>query len=419
MNWPLDEYIGKNVVFVGAGQGRAMAGVESFLSSRSQMKSFTGLDKMTGNGSLDFLRKYDEKSTIFIKNEAIPGTEMPVAYTTPMQLFFSLIPLTGATTIGITGSKGKSTTTALTAHILEAAGKQVLAGNIGVSPLPALDSATKETYFVLELSGYQLSDMQVSPHISACTNLYNDHTDWHGSLTEYWEAKHNIMRFASTDDVFIYNPNFPLMRQWADAAACRCIAINPHGQLDLSKASLYGDHNRLNALIARQIGHECGISDELSQAAINSFAPLRHRMQVVAVKNGVTYIDDAIGITPESTLAGLAAISERFGPVSCLLLGGQDRNYDFRELMQTISKSPVQNLVLFPNTEAKMKACFPETYHPNILETSSMDEAVAFAAKQAAAGSVVLLSTAAPSYTIWKDFEEKGDQFQSAVNQLS
>jgi UDP-N-acetylmuramoylalanine--D-glutamate ligase len=419
MNWPLDEFTGKDVIFVGAGKGRAMVGIENFLRSHAQIKSFTGVDKVVGDQPLGFLRTYDNKKTVFVKNEGIPGAEMPVAYITPMQLFFSLVPLTGATTIGITGSKGKSTTTALTAHMLERGGKKViLAGNIGISPLTALDSATKDTFFVLELSSYQLSDMRVSPHISACTNLYNDHTDWHGSLAEYWEAKHNIVRYSTADDVFVYNPDFTLLRDWAKTAKCRSIAIDPNEKLDLSKAHLFGGHNRLDALIARQIARECGVTDDVCQAAINTFKPLSHRMQVVATKNDVTYIDDAIGMTPESTLAGLKAISEKFGPIGCLLLGGQDRNYDFAELMQKVAESRIPNLVLFPNTEAKMKTGLPESYHPDILETTSMNEAVAFAAKHAPTGSVVLLSTAAPSYLLWKDFEDKGDQFQAAVRGL-
>jgi UDP-N-acetylmuramoylalanine--D-glutamate ligase len=420
MNWPLEEFDGKEVIFVGKGRGRSMAGIETFLREHARIKSFTGVDKDASDEPLGFLRKFDSVSTVFIKNEGIPGTEMPVAYITPLQLFFKIVPLSEATTIGITGSKGKSTTAALTAHILQTAGKSVvLAGNIGISPLSALDSATKDTFFVLELSGYQLSDLRVSPHISACTNLYNDHTDWHGSLEEYWEAKHNIMSHAGPRDTFIYNPDFPLLREWSQKASCRCIPIDPSEQLDLSNSHLFGDHNRLNALIARQIVRECSISDDVCQMGINSFETLKHRMEVVAVKDTITYIDDAIGMTPEATLAGLEAITDKFGQIGCLLLGGQDRNYDFKEVIGGVAKAHVPSLVLFPDTEVKMKACFPDDYHPAVLETKSMKEAVVYASQNAPSGSVVLLSTAAPSFSLWKDFEEKGDQFQAAVSDLS
>lgn len=420
MNWPLENFSGKDVVFVGAGKGRAMAGVQEFLTRNASLKSFTGIDKQAGDKPLGFLLDYDTSRTMFIKNEGIPGQEMPVPYTTAMQLFFELVKQTGATTVGITGTKGKSTTTALTAHILKSAGRDVvLAGNIGVSPFEGLEGATNKIIFVLELSSYQLSDLKVSPHISACLNLYNDHTDWHGSLDKYWEAKHNIMRFAGDQDVFIYNPDFPALKDWADNANCKTVAIDTSERLDISKAKLFGEHNRLNALIAREVARQFNIDDETTLAAINSFEPLRHRMQLVATKNNRTFIDDAIGMTPESTTASLKAVSQKFGQIGCLLLGGQDRNYDFSELMKFIASQKIPKLVLFPDTVKKMQAAIPADYQPEIYEISDMAAAVKWAADNAPQNSVVLLSTAAPSYSLWRDFEDKGDQFQTAVRGLN
>ena len=419
MTFDLHEFDGKNVVFVGAGKGRAAEGVEAFLKAHATIQSFTSVSRRPGDEPYGFVRDYDPATTVFIKNEGVPGTAVPVPYTTPMQLFFRLAHANGLTAVGITGTKGKSTTTALTAAILKHAGKPVvLAGNIGTSPLPALAEATPDTIFVLELSSYQLSDMTISPRVSACINLYNDHMDWHGSLENYWEAKRNIMRFAGPDDVFIYNPGFPALQEWADTANCKTIAINPFEQLDLSEAKLYGEHNVLNALVAREIARQFGVDDAVSLDAINTFEPLRHRMQTVAVKNGRTYIDDAIGMTPESTTASLRAVTEKVGPVGCLLLGGQDRGYDFTEVMKVIAGLNIPHLVMFPETEAKMKAAMPDGYQPAIFETQSMTDAVAYANEHAPEGSVVLLSTAAPSYVLWKDFEDKGDRFQDAVNAL-
>lgn len=417
----LADFSGKDVVFVGAGKGRAMAPIKDFLERQGNIKSFVGVDKQPGEAPLDFLQEYDQSQTIFVKNEGIPGHEMSVLYCTAFQLFFSLVAATGASTVGITGTKGKSTTTALTTHILQKTGKDVImAGNIGVgSPFDALERATPDTIFVIELSSYQLSDLTVSPHISACINLYNDHVDWHGSLEAYWEAKHNIMRFAGPDDVFIYNPDFPALRQWADAASCRTIAIDPSENLSLANATLFGDHNRLNALVAREIARQFGVDDATSQQAIDSFSPLRHRMDIVATKHGRTYVDDAIGMTPESTLASLKAVTEKVGPVGCLLLGGQDRGYDFSTLMQAIAGFNIPHLIMFPNTEAKMKGALPVGYQPEIYETQDMQDAVRYAAEHAPEGSVVLLSTAAPSYLLWKDFEDKGDRFQEAVAGLN
>jgi UDP-N-acetylmuramoylalanine--D-glutamate ligase len=428
MKFDLTEFEDKDVVFVGVGKGRAAVGVQQFFEQHGRLRSFTGVDKLPktsedpdqpGDGPLEFLRSYDPATTVFIKNEGIPGTEMPVPYTTALQLFFRLAATAGVQTVGITGTKGKSTTTALTAAILQHAGlPTVLAGNIGVSPLPALAEATPATIFVLELSSYQLSDLHVSPHISACINLYNDHTDWHGSLKNYWEAKRNIMRFAGPKDIFIYNSDFAALREWAADADCETIAIKTTDKIDLNGAKLYGQHNMLNALVAREIARQFGVDDAVSLEAIRQFAPLRHRMQTVATKDGHTYIDDAIGMTPESTMASLVAVTEKYGPVGCLLLGGQDRNYEFIQLMQAIANYDIPHLVLFPETEAAMKTAMPPNYHPEIHYSRSMTDAVAYAAKHAPKSSVVLLSTGAPSYILWKDFEDKGDQFQAAVNAL-
>lgn len=420
MKFNLPEFAGKDVVFVGMGKGRSMAGLEELLRVHGHIKSFAGVHRRHEDAELyGFLRDYDPATTIFLKNEAVPAELMPVPYTTIWQLFFRLAHDNNLITVGITGTKGKSTTTALTAAILQRAGKDaVLAGNIGTSPWEALNEAAPDTIFVLELSSYQLSDLTVSPHISACINLYNDHTDWHGSLERYWEAKHNIMRFAGPDDVFIYNPDFEALREWAAGAGCRTIAINPAEKIDLSAAKLFGGHNALNALVAREIARQFSVPDDIALEAIQTFSPLRHRMQTVATVQGRTYIDDAIGMTPESTLASLAAVTQTIGPVGCLLLGGQDRDYDFTELMQVIASYSIPYLVLFPETESKMKAALPANYHPELFETTSMQEAVQYAAAHAPEKSVVLLSTAAPSYLLWKDFEEKGDQFQAAAQAL-
>lgn len=420
MKWNLDQFDGKDIVFVGVGRGRSAHGTRHFLETYGNIKSFTGLNKTADLSFADQLGAFDLATTVFIKNEGIPGVEVPVPYISPLQIFFDNVGLTGATTVGITGTKGKSTTTSLAVHILKSAGiKAVLAGNIGISPLLTLGEADETSVFVLELSSYQLTDVKASPHISACINLYNDHVDVHGSLEKYWEAKRNIMRYAGSDDVFIYNPDFEALRDWAAAASCKTIAIDPKEQLDLSRAKLFGDHNRLNALIAREIARQFGVPDEATMGAINSFEPLKHRMQTVAIKDDVTYIDDGIGMTPESTLASLAAISSKIGPVGCLLLGGLDRGYDFTELMRAVAAQKIPYLVLFPDTVEKMKAALPSGYKPEIFETKSMGEAVGFAREHASKGSVVLLSTAAPSYSLWRDFEEKGDQFQAAVQAIS
>ncbi len=421
MNWPLEQFEDKSVVFVGVGQGRSMNALESFIIANANVVSFEGVDKQDTTEPLEFLKQYDADNSVFIKNEGIPGHEMPVPYVTPINIFFACIEKLQARTVGITGTKGKSTTAALTADMIRAGGYNDvrLAGNIGTSVFEGIETATKDTVFVIELSSYQLSDVEYSPSVAACINLYNDHADWHGSVGAYWEAKHNIIHRSQKSDLFVYNPAFPELERWAQHATCRTIAIDPNEDIDLSRSSLYGDHNKLNALIARLIAREFDVPDEISQQALDSFHPLPHRMEFVAEKDGHIFIDDAIGMTPESTTASINAILEKYGSIGCLFLGGTDRGYDFREFFKFIEKQQVPNIILFPDTIAIMRASMPESYRPNILEASDMRTAVRWAHEMAPKQSVVLLSTAAPSYSLWKKgFEEKGRQFKQNVLEL-
>lgn len=411
---------GKQVVFVGVGKGRSFDGFKDVIArSGIAPASLTGVDKKPGDDPLGFLKEYDQPGTVFVKNEGIPGREMPVPYVSPTALFFDEISGSGATVIGITGTKGKTTTTSLVGEFLKAAGKKVIvAGNIGNSVLHYVDQVDADTVLVLELSSHQLADLKVSPHIGAVTNLYEDHLDYYGSLEAYWEAKHSIVKFMGQDDYFVYNPDFALLNQWADGSSAHKLPLDTNETIDMSKTGLIGDHNRLNALMARSIARLLDVSDEVCQAALDKFQPVRHRLQTVKTVNEVTYIDDAIASQPEAAIAGITAVAERIGKIGCILLGGQDRDYDFSELMNTLAEQKVPNLVLFPDTTEKMKAALPAGYQPEILETSDMAEAVAWASDRAPHGSVVMLSTAAPSYSVWKDFEEKGDLFQEAVAKL-
>jgi len=422
MNWPLAQFRHKDVVFVGVGQRRSIDGFKDFITQYGQVRSFKGVDKDNqAENPLKFLEAFDQDQTIFVKNEGIPSKEMPVPYVTPINVFFECAEMLKAKTVGITGTKGKSTTSSLTAAMLKAGGMDArLVGNIGHSVFKELDDATASTVFVIELSSYQLSDIKHSPQVSACINLYTDHMDWHGSKEIYWKAKRNIIAKSHADDLFIYNPEFPELVHWAKEAKCKTEAIDKNEDIDMSQTRLFGEHNRVNAILARQIARSLGVTDENCQKALNNFTPLPHRMEYVAEKGGKVYIDDAIGMTPESTTASMKAVAEKYGNIGCLLLGGQDRGYDFRNLFAFIQECKIPSLALFPNTVEKMEQAFPEGYSPEIFKAEDMESAVKWASEHAPDKSVVLLSTAAPSYSLWpKGFEEKGDLFKKAVSTLN
>lgn len=417
MNFELKDFNGKAIIFIG--RGREGLSFEKFIKSQAAISSFLFVDQQDDPAYLDSLSSMDFTKTIIVKTAGCPGRLVPAPYTTSTVVFFECVKQLGAKIIGVTGTKGKTTTASLIHAMLSQLGGDVrLCGNIGTPMLDSLEGATNQTTFVVELSSYQLAELEVSPHIAVVTNLYNDHTDYHGSIEAYWEAKHNIVRYMSADDTVVYNPEFAAVKQWTTQSPCKSIEITDISNVDISKTELLGEHNKMNVAMAGAVARLEGVSDAQIQTAIDSFEPVPHRLQIVAKKNRITYIDDAIGSNPEATIAGISTLIKEIGPIGCLMLGGQDRNYEYWPLMQLISRLAIPYLVLFPETGAKIKALKPNSYNVTVFETDNMQAAVLWASVKCPADSICLLSTAAPSYSIWKDFEEKGNLFQQAVQAL-
>ncbi len=402
----ISELVGKKIVLVGYGvEGQA---TEMFLKRHLPGSSIAVADKAQDAHYLDNLSEYD----IAIKSPGIPGHSLSIPYTTATNLFFGEVQ---GTVIGVTGTKGKSTTTSLIYHILKQAGLPVhLAGNIGVPMLEVLERHNSpEDIFVVELSSYMLADIDASPNISVVVSLYPDHLDYHGTLQKYYEAKHRIIARASKDDTFIYNPAFPEVEQWAQTAHCQTRPYIPAIPAAVTTIPLMGEHNRDNVRAAITVAYEFGVDDHTIAAAIAGFQPLRHRLQNVGTWSGITFYDDAISTTPESTIQALHAVPD----IGALMLGGLDRGYDFTPLITELKQRSIPVLIFFPDSGAKILGMLKDAGKTadHVLETRSMEDAVKFVYQYCPKGSACLLSTASPSYSLWKNFEEKGDQFQHWV----
>lgn len=416
MKFELPEFKGKSIIFIG--RGREAVSFEKFIKTYAAPSSFLSVFLQDDQASYDSIRSIDVTKTVIVKTAGWPGRLVPNAYTTPTKVFFDCVSQLGAEVIGVTGTKGKTTTTLLLGEMLKTTGRDVrVCGNMGVPMLDMLEGATAQTLFVIELSSYQLADLEVSPHTAIVTNLYNDHVDYHGSIEAYWDAKRNIMRYMSEQDTLIYNPDFAAS-DWVKQSACKTITVGAKQAVDISGAKLIGEHNGINAAMAMAAAKLQGVSEQACLSVIQNFEPVPHRLQIVAVKNHVTYIDDAIGVNPDATIAGITTVVKEIGPIGCLFIGGQDRNYDYWPLMQLVSRLAIPYIVLFSEAGAKFKTLIPSGYNAEFFETNDMEQAVEWAASKCPSGSVCLLSTAAPSYSIWKDFEEKGDLFQKAVLDL-
>jgi UDP-N-acetylmuramoylalanine--D-glutamate ligase len=367
-------------------------------------------DKKSGPGYLEQQEKYD----LAIRTPGARKELITIPHTTATNLFFERVK---GMTIGVTGTKGKSTTTSLIYAILKEAGyKAHLVGNIGNPLLSELQkSNTKKDVFVCELSSYQLDDIEYSPRISVILNLYAEHMDYHGSVKQYWKAKANIIARAGAKDFLVYNPKINAVVKIACAARCRTIPFVSTLPFSEDIIPLLGAHNNEDVRAAVTVANILKVPKRHIVAAIRKFKPLPHRLENIGTFKGITFYDDAISTTPESTMQALEAIPG----VGTLILGGQNRGYDFRKLARVIKKKKILNIVLFPDSGVAIAKAIKETgYKPNILKTTSMEEAVAFAFRRSVAGSVCLLSTASPSYSLWKNFEEKGGLFKKCVYKL-
>ncbi len=380
-----------------------------------------------GTGWLQNLDKFD----VIIKSPGIPPSRLLTTHykllTTPTQIFFDSIADSGVTVIGVTGSKGKSTTASLIHSILKAGGRKpvagsILVGNIGEPAISHIADAKKGTIFVMEMSSYQLMDLKSSPHIAVVTSFFPEHMDYHGSEAAYLEAKKNITRFQGDDDIVFFCATSHGAADIAKEGNGRKIPFSgDESPVAIEKTHLIGAHNQSNIAGAFAVARHLGIDESDAIAAIKEFRGLPHRLQSLGVHHGVEWIDDAISTTPESTIAALDALGDR---VQTIILGGQDRGYDFTELGKRITTSKIETVILFPGSGQKIKEAIEKaTKTVKFVEAGSMEKAV-IAAKQATSQPanqqhrIVLLSTASPSYGMFKNFEEKGDLFKKEVQRI-
>jgi UDP-N-acetylmuramoylalanine--D-glutamate ligase len=352
-----------------------------------------------------------------------------VIFTSSTRIFFEICK---NNLIGITGTKGKSTTAGLIHHVLTENGfKSALVGNIGRPALDYLKDINSNTHVVMELSSYQLMDMTVSPHIAVLQNIYPDHLDYHRSFEEYVNAKQNIARFQTPDDYFIYNHDFPLPVQTAELTPAHKL---PFSLLDYDQkisTRLLGAHNKYNILPSVIIGNLFSIPRENIYSAIASFAPLDTRLQPVGVVKGIRFYEDTLATIPEATIAAIDALSP---DVETLIAGGHERKQDYRELAEKIIGSGIKNLILFPDTGSRIEEEIIHLSPPPLLfakreeldsgegqgvrcyHATSMSQAVKFAFDHTSSGKICLLSPGAPSFTLFKDYRDEGAQYRQAIN---
>ena len=322
-------------------------------------------------------------------------------------------------TIGITGTKGKSTTSSLIYHILQETGKKsVLVGNIGKPCFDFIDEITPETIVVFEISAHQLEYVKASPHYAILLNIYEEHFDHYATPEDYYSAKKNIFRLQQTGDLLVYGDIFQHATQ-AELDAVPSFKIDiektevvPKGQI---KTSLLGEHNLKNIEAAAAIAYALRIDGEAFLAAVESFKGLPHRLEYVGTFRNIKFYNDSIATAQEATISAVKAV----GDVDTLILGGMDRGLDYHPLVDFLKHSNVRNILLLPDTGAKIEQIFAEDrYVQGLIRVKNMEEAVKIAYEVTNPSQSCLLSPAAASYGFYKNFEERGEDYCRLVNML-
>lgn len=324
------------------------------------------------------------------------------------KMFFSLCP---APIIGVTGTKGKGTTSSLIAEILKAAEKKVfLAGNFGRDPFEFLDELSSGDLVVLELSSFQLQDMETSPHIAVVLNITPDHMNHHRNMDEYVQAKLQIVANQKAGDYAVLHPSLP--REFAKAGDGRKIFFDP-AKVSNWNTKLLGTHNFDNIAAATAVTEILGVSQEIIKSAVAKFEPLPHRLKILGTYGGITYIDDGFSTNIEPTVAAIDALP---GPL-ILIAGGSDKKLDFSPLVEKINNTnKIKGLVAIGAVADKIAK---GVSGPKVLTgAANMKEIMAQAVSLAENGDTILFSPATASFGMFKNEYDRAEQFVSAVESL-
>ncbi|MDR0983622.1 MAG: UDP-N-acetylmuramoyl-L-alanine--D-glutamate ligase [Ruminococcus sp.] len=402
----------KSVCFIGKGVSHDLM-IKMFQSNGINT---TVVSRANGHDYLDNIHKFDiiirTPGMNFEHAKLTEARRKGCVVTSEMELFFDMCP---CTTIGVTGSDGKTTTTTLIAELLKSAGKTVhLGGNIGSAMFPVLDTITEQDFAVIELSSFQLISMRQSPDIAVITNVTPNHLDVHVTMENYINAKRNIILHQNAFGKAIINSD--CLQHFKKDIRGR-LKIYDNGDT-YKPAKLRGIHNVHNFNMAVTAVAEYINEENITDVAKN-FAGVEHRIEFVREFKGVKYYNDSIATSPTRVLAALNAFNENL----TVIMGGYDKKIPFEPMADTICRK-VKNLILMGDTKEKIAKAVrnSKTFDENKLKISfayDMKEAVDFAYELSDIGDVVLLSPACASFDMYRMFEERGRHFKQIVGELN
>ena len=458
-----DDFRDRRVTIVGLGKGRATAGIARFLAANGARVTIsdplprerlgegiarlgdTPAELVLGPSSDD--AALADPDFVFFNQGVRPrsatiqrAVQRGIPVLTEMGLFFRLCP---APIVGVTGTKGKSTTFTLIVRILENGPARVVAGgNIGTSIIDLLPVVSADDVVVLELSSFQLATLGRSPHVAVVTNVLEDHLDFHGTRDAYVAAKANIVAWQGPRDIAVLNLDDPTTVALHTGAASEVrgysLALRPkhgayrddRGELALvdgakrtpllheGELRIPGRHNVANALAAAVVGAIYRIPPDAIALALREFRGLPHRLETVAEIAGVLYVNDSQGTTPYATIPALTA----HGRPAVVILGGVSKSADFTELGRAVVRD-ARGAVLIGQAADEIGAALERAGAARkplpVERAATLPEAVRRATALAKPGDVVLLSPSGQSFDMFSSYEERGEVFRSAVRELA
>lgn len=436
---------------------------QAALGDRYEILQKLGVTFRLGPDYLNNLEEFDQlyrsPGLPLFQPELARAAANGVKITSAMRLFLELCP---CPIIGVTGSKGKGTTSTLIYQILklhqERLGRHAyLGGNIGIAPFEFVEELQPDDRVVLELSSFQLEDFDRSVDIAVITNITEDHLapadplnpNYHKSRAEYIRAKTNLFRYQKSNALTILNVDDPTSRELVPEVPGRLYTYgstpqtsgawfskqqngiysiwwNVHGKSELviesDSIQVRGEHNLLNIAAAALACHDAGAGLDSIKDGISGYTGLEHRLEYVATINGIHFFDDSFATAPAPTIVALKAFTE---PI-VLIAGGADKGNDYTVLGEEIIKSTVKAVILIGTMGPKIAAAISQAAErlgkpvPKLVEGGvTMKEIFAKAAANANPGDVVLLSTACASFGLFKNYKERGDLFKAEVRRLT
>ncbi len=345
----------------------------------------------------------------FLSEAVQQAKQTGVEISSQTKLFFKLSP---APIIGVTGTKGKGSTSSLIAKILQQANKPYkLAGNIGADPFGFLDELTSEHQVVMELSSFQLQDLEMSPHLAVVLNITPDHLNHHKDLPEYFQAKSNIIRYQTDNDFAILHKELP--PEFSKLGSGQKVFFEPSEFKDWP-TKLLGSHNLENIAAAVTCTRLLKIEDSIIREAVAGFEALPHRLKLVRQIDGVDYIDDGYSTNIGPVLAAINAFNQ---PV-VLIIGGFDKGVDFSPLKDAISTSKVKAIVAIGVIANKIIENVSGFSGEILTGAQNMTEIITQASSLARPGDAVVFSPGTSSFDMFKNETDRAEQFVNSVNQL-